>query len=295
MVELVDSLYSRAGLGTFLDRHGMRMSRALGQHFFIHRSMLRAMLRKFDIPEGSRVIEIGPGMGHLTALILEKEAHVVALEKDKRFAAMLKEVISQVPEWWPRTDIRVLDAMEADFAALQQETQASICIGNLPYNVSVPLLFRIAYSGAPFSKLGFLVQREVGERMKAVCGEKPYGRLSVVLQYLYTIKIVGEAPPHAFFPPPKVQSLFVRMEANPESELEFAERFLERVVRVGFLHRRKKLRGHMKGAIVERRVFDDAFMERAAQEFDLEDRAEHWDHETWVRFARFVKDTPPSG
>lgn len=294
MSEFIDSLYTRAGLGTFLERHGMRLSRALGQHFFIHRTLLRKFLTRFDVTNENRVVEIGPGMGHLTALLLENGAAVTAIEKDKRFATMLKEVIAQVPEWWPRCDIRVQDAMDVDFFALQEETAADTCIGNLPYNVSVPLLFRLAYSGARFSRLGFLVQKEVGERMTARCGEKAYGRLSIVLQYLFAIRLVGNAPPKAFFPPPKVQSLFVRMEPRADADLAFAETYLERVVRIGFLHRRKKLRGHMRGAIVEKRVFDDAFLERASEQFDLEGRAEHWDHDTWVRFARFVRDTPPA-
>lgn len=276
----------------FLASHGLRASPALGQHFFIHRSMLQSIVKAAGFPLDETVIEIGPGIGHLTWTLLDLGYAVHAVEKDRRFAEMLTSLAERALDPNRRPSLLRADALETDFTQLQIKTGATGVIGNLPYNVAVPILFHVAYSGAPFKRLGFMVQKEVGERMAARSGEKPYGRLSIVLQYLYDIQPVQLIPPHAFFPAPKVESLFVTLTPRDGADPGFAKRFLERVAKIGFSHRRKKLRGVLRGAIIEKRVLDDAFLQQAADRFNFDDRAEHWPLETWIDFARLVESTP---
>ncbi len=180
--------------------------------------------------------------------------------------------------------------MSVDFAQIAQENGVHDVIGNLPYNVSVPIIFKLAYCDYRFNHLWFMVQKEVGNRILAMPGTKDYGRLSIVLKYLFNIRKVRSIHPGAFFPPPKVESAFLEFTPKKETDLQFTKRFLERVVQIGFQHRRKKMRNQMKGAIVERRVFDEAFLAEAEKSFNLDQRAEEWDIETWIRFAEFVRN-----
>ena len=292
MNPIVKSLYSKKGLQVFLESQGMRTARALGQHFFLNHAMLHDILQAAAYPHEGKILEIGPGLGHLTWALLEHGLDVVAIEKDQRFATLLETVIERAPEWHSRVEVRRDDALKTDFGALQEETGARYAIGNLPYNVAVPILFHVAYSQAHFDQMGFMVQKEVGERMTAPHGKKPYGRLSIVLQYLFDIEPTLLIPPSAFFPPPKVESLFVTLKPRPGADKEFAKRFLERVVHVAFLHRRKKLRKVLRNSIIERRTLDDDLLDRAAERFHFEDRAEHWPVQQWVEFAHFIQEQP---
>jgi 16S rRNA (adenine1518-N6/adenine1519-N6)-dimethyltransferase len=288
-----DEIYHRGGLSRFLERHGFHLSRALGQHFLISRKTLRTMLDTADLPKDGAIIEIGPGVGHLTWQLLERGLSVVAIEKDNKFSELLQTFARRIPQTnegsSPALTVIHEDALEMDFARLAETCKVDQVIGNLPYNVSVPILFRLAYCAFRFRKICVLLQKEVGERIWATPGGKSYGRLSIVLKYLYHVRKLHTVYPDVFFPRPKVESVFIEMAMKPEADIPFAQTFLERVVRIGFLHRRKKMRKQFLGAIVERRILDAAFMENAEREFNFDQRAEEWDVETWVRFGQFVQ------
>lgn len=286
---LLESLYSKQGLIAYTKRYGLRLTKALGQHFLIQRDWMAAVLNRSDIPREGCVIEIGPGVGHLTWLLLERGLNVVAIEKDRRFAEMIQELAALEPAYKNRLRIIEGDALKTDIKTLQQETGARCVIGNLPYNAATPILFHLAYSQAPFECLCTMVQKEVGQRIMSESGCKAYGRLSVVLQYLFDITASDVIPPYAFFPAPKVDSLVLKFSPKPEVDVNFAQQFLERVVHVGFLHRRKKLRTSLKGSSVQGRDFSPDFLLEAEGEFNFDDRAEQWPVEQWVAFAEYVR------
>ncbi len=291
---LLESLYSKKGLIAYTKRYGLHLTKALGQHFLIQRDWMTAILTRSTIPSEGCVIEIGPGVGHLTWLLLERGLKVVAIEKDRRFVEMIQELAAIEPAYKDRLRIIEGDALKTDFKALQQETGARCVIGNLPYNAATPILFHLAYSGAPLECLCTMVQKEVGERIMSDSGCKAYGRLSVVLQYLFDITASDVIPPYAFFPAPKVNSLVLTFIPKPGADIEFAQDFLERVVHVGFLHRRKKLRTSLKGSIVQKRILSPEFLSNAESEFNFDDRAEHWPVERWAAFAEYVQSQPIS-
>ncbi len=288
-----EMLYSRNGLTRFMESAGFRYSRALGQNFLINRRVMESVLDAIAFPRSGRVIEIGPGLGQLTWLILERGADVVAVERDRWFAAWLPEMLEQFDFGAARLRVIQQDALETDFRQLAEEHQAARVIGNLPYNVSVPILFHLAYCGFRFEQTAVMLQKEVGERILAHPGTKSYGRLSIVLKYLFSIQKVKTIDPGSFCPRPHVESVFLTLEPLPDADVEFARLFLERVIHIGFLHRRKKLRKQLQGAIVQRRVLDADFLREAEQDFNLDDRAEAWPIETWVRFAELVRSRQP--
>lgn len=291
---LLESLYSKQGLIAYTKSKGLRLTKALGQHFLIQRDWMTAVLNRAKIPQDGCVLEIGPGVGHLTWLLLERGLHVVAIEKDRRFVAMIQELAAIEPAYKDRLRIIEGDALKTDIKALQAETDARCVIGNLPYNAATPILFHLAYSQAPVECLCTMVQKEVGERIMSEEGCKAYGRLSVVLQYLFDIDASEVLPPYAFFPAPKVDSLVLKFTPKPDADIEFAQEFLERVVHVGFLHRRKKLRTTFKGSIVQKRILSPEFLQEAEKKFNLDDRAEHWPVDRWVAFADYVRSQPVS-
>lgn len=181
------------------------------------------------------IVEIGPGEGALTRALLERVPRVVAIEIDRDLAARLAEEFP--PE---RLTIHCADALEFDFSTLP--TDARI-VGNLPYNISTPLLFRLAEQATRLRDLHFMLQREVVERMVARHSTSDYGRLSVMLQVRFRMKKLFTVAPGAFRPPPKVESAVVRMDPIPEADLpEIDHKMFADLVRRAFSARRKTLR-----------------------------------------------------
>lgn len=286
-------LYTSKGLKEFMESEGFMMSKALGQNFLINRNLMNSVLDACNFPREGCALEIGPGIGHLTWLLLERGLNVVAVEKDRLFAERL-------PRWRERWDFResqltVLhqDALETDFRAIAEMYHVTHAIGNLPYNVSVPILFQLAYCGHRFESICVMVQREVGERILADARNPQYGRLSIVLKYLFDIKKIKTITPGAFFPQPKVDSVFMKFTPKPEADVEFAKKYLERAALIGFMHRRKMLRKNMQGSIIQRRILSDLLPE-IEENFNLDNRAEEWPITEWVRFAEFIRSCPPA-
>ncbi|MBD3266080.1 hypothetical protein GF373_05370, partial [bacterium] len=128
-------------------------------------------------------------------------------------------------------------------------------------------------------------------RILAEPDNKNYGRLSIVLKYLFAVKAVKRVPPTSFFPRPKVESVFLAFTPKKERDIPFCKHYLERVVQIGFQHRRKKLRSQFKGAIVQKRILGHHLPELEKQ-FNLDERAEQWPLERWVALARFIESLP---
>lgn len=289
----IEYLYRKDGLVRFLKEHKLMFSKALGQNFLHNRNMMKAILKAMEIPKGSVVLEIGPGLGHLTWTMIEQGYHVIALEKDRTFIKAIEDLSRHVDPQHEWHTIIEQDAAEADYAALKAEHDIHTVIGNLPYYAIVPILFNVAYAPVDFDSLGFMVQKEVGERIMAETGNKNYGRLAIVLNYLFKVRPVKSVPPKAFIPMPNVDSLFMKFMPKPDVDKVFAEKYLERVVKVGFMHRRKKLRGQFKGMRVEQLHVDDETLALLDNEFNLDERAQDWDLPQWVKFAQRIRDLQP--
>ena len=206
-----------------------------GQHFLHDPGVLRRIVDSIAPAADDVIVEIGPGEGALTRVLLARLPRLTAIEIDRDLAARLAGEFP--PE---RLTIHCADALEFDFSTLPQGARL---VGNLPYNISTPLLFRIAEQAARFRDLYFMLQREVVDRMVAQPSTADYGRLSVMLQTRFRMKKLFGVAPGAFRPPPKVESAVVRMEPIPQHDLPAVDPVIfADLVRRAFSARRKTLR-----------------------------------------------------
>jgi 16S rRNA (adenine1518-N6/adenine1519-N6)-dimethyltransferase len=206
-----------------------------GQHFLADPSIVERIVDAIDPQRGDHMVEIGPGLGALTEPLLSRLDHLHVIEIDRDLSERLRD---RYPA--DRLTVHQADALQFDFAALPAPLRMA---GNLPYNISTPLLFRAAGVATRCKDLHFMLQREVVDRMVATPSGPEYGRLSVMLQYRFRIERLFEVPPRSFRPAPKVHSALVRLVPRPAEELDaFSETGFSRVVAQAFSMRRKTLR-----------------------------------------------------
>ena len=208
-----------------------RPRKRFGQHFLHDPGVLERIADSVAPSRSDLIVEIGPGEGALTRRLLARVERMTAIEIDRDLAAELRREFP--PE---KLELHVADALRFDFASLPAGARL---VGNLPYNISTPLLFHLAQGAARLRDLHFMLQLEVVERMVAKPSTPEYGRLSVMLQTLFEMKKLFRVAPGAFRPPPKVDSAVVRM--VPIREVQLPANFAD-VVRKAFSARRKTLR-----------------------------------------------------
>jgi 16S rRNA (adenine1518-N6/adenine1519-N6)-dimethyltransferase len=206
-----------------------------GQHFLVDEGVIDAIVRGIAPRQDDPIIEIGPGLSALTGPLLERLDRLTVVEIDRDLAARLRRTY---PE--ERLTVIEADALTVDFASLGNGLRI---VGNLPYNISSPLLFHLIDSADHVIDQHFMLQREVIDRMVAKPATGDYGRLSVMLQSRYRMEKLFDVAPEAFDPPPRVVSAVVRMVPLPESRLKPAsDRAFEQTVARAFAQRRKMLR-----------------------------------------------------
>jgi len=184
---------------------GRRPRKRLGQHFLVRASVLRSIAEAAGLTPETTVLEIGAGTGLLTRELARRAGKVYALEFDRELADSLRRELE-----FPNVEIIVADALDFDFAALRPARDQFKIIGNLPYNISVPLIFRLLEASGLASELLLMVQKEVADRLTAGPGRKSYGILAVLCQMRAETEIVLRVAPSAFHPRPKVNSALVR-------------------------------------------------------------------------------------
>jgi 16S rRNA (adenine1518-N6/adenine1519-N6)-dimethyltransferase len=233
-------------------RHVAR--KRFGQHFLTDSGVLDAIVAAIDPQPGQRLIEIGPGLGALTQPLLERCQRLTVIELDRDLAASLRKN--------PALEVIEADVLRVNFAALGQRLRI---VGNLPYNISTPILFHLQDAAAQVEDLHFMLQKEVVQRMAAGPGGKDYGRLSVMLQWRWHVEPLFDVPPEAFEPPPRVNSAVVRLLPWPQPAAVDAKT-LEALVAAAFSQRRKLLR-HSLGRWLDESGFGGSFdLQRRAEE-----------------------------
>ena len=211
-----------------------------GQNFLVDREIIDAIIAAIAPQSSDHMVEIGPGMGALTRPLLERLEHLHVVEIDRVIAARL---IREFPA--SRLRVHVTDALRFDFSALGENLRV---VGNLPYNISSPLLFHLTCFVSRIRELHVMLQKEVVERMVAAPSTTAYGRLSVMLQYRYVMEKLMDVPSHAFRPAPHVESAVIRMLPRVPSELQAKDESLfARIVSSAFSQRRKTLRNTLSG------------------------------------------------
>ena len=214
-----------------------------GQHFLHDDGVIARIVRAVDPQPGERLVEIGPGRGAITLPLLQQHGELTVIELDRDLLAHLRMIGKSAG----KLEIIHANVLDVDFAALAAADRLRL-VGNLPYNISTPILFHVLAHAAAIEDMHFMLQKEVVDRMAATPGGKVYGRLSVMLQACCEVTPLFEVPPSAFRPPPQVDSAVVRLRPRAPQTLAIANRGLfERVVRDAFGQRRKTLRNALSG------------------------------------------------
>jgi 16S rRNA (adenine1518-N6/adenine1519-N6)-dimethyltransferase len=226
---------------------GHQARKRFGQNFLHDPNVIRNIVKSIRPKPGDNIVEIGPGMGAITEELLEgTEGYLNVVELDRDLIPGLKVKFFDQPGFV----VNEADALKFDFQTLKVDERPLRIVGNLPYNISTPLIFHLlSYSGT-VKDMHFMLQKEVVERLAAGPGDKNYGRLSIMAQYFCQVQHLFDVGPGAFKPAPKVDSAIVRMvpyDTLPHPVKDF--RTLENVVRESFAMRRKTLRNNLKKTI----------------------------------------------
>ncbi|MBU2548363.1 MAG: ribosomal RNA small subunit methyltransferase A [Proteobacteria bacterium] len=237
-----------------LAAHGLAASKSRGQNFLADPAVAREIVRRAELEPGAPVFEIGPGLGALTRVLLEAGHAVTAVEIDRGLVRYLQDQVQ--PAFPGRLNLIQGDVLKTDLAALAQDQGRPLdVIGNLPYQISTPLLFRFLETREAVAGAVLTFQKELAERLAAGPGSKAYGRLSVMFGYYARIERLLDLGPEAFHPRPKVGStvLRVRFVADPRPPLRSAAMF-STVVAAGFSRRRKTLKNALRSSFPESQI-----------------------------------------
>lgn len=230
---------------------GHRARKRFSQNFLHDAHYVARIVDAIDPKPGDRIVEIGPGLGALTAPLIERAGHVTCIEIDRDLAARLRERFAPA-----QLALIEGDALKLDWRALANADPRPLAIaGNLPYHISTPLLFALLPIADRVAAQHFMLQKEVVDRIVAAPGSRDYGRLSVMLQFRYRATRLFVVPAGAFSPAPKVQSAIVRLvpRAQPELPAVDADAFA-RVVTAAFGRRRKTLRNALAETLTEEAI-----------------------------------------
>jgi 16S rRNA (adenine1518-N6/adenine1519-N6)-dimethyltransferase len=269
-----------------LEKYGLRAKKSWGQNFLGDDGILSEIARLAAPAPGAFVVELGAGLGHLTARIVARGAHVIAVERDRDMAAVLRGELGDAVE------LQEADAARFDYGALvarHREANPSMkltVVGNLPYHLTSPILFSLLDQVDHVSRAVFLLQREVAERLSAAPGTRDFGILSVLLQREAEVSIERIVPPGAFLPPPKVESAVLCAIFRPPSDAIVDPARFRRLVKAGFAQRRKTLGNALRAA---RLVPEDALVAALARAgIDPGRRGETLEVSEWAALDRAI-------
>jgi len=244
----------------------LRPKKHLGQHFLKDMSIIHEMMRAIEPKANDHFVEIGPGLGVLTESLCAEAGRVDAIEFDVDLLPLLNKKFAAMSNF----HLHHQDALCVNYHALRLENSLRI-VGNLPYQISTPLLFHVLNYAQDIQDMHFMLQKEVVDRMYAVPGNKSYGRLSVMLQYFAHVIPLFTVPPTAFNPPPRVNSQVVRiLPYAPSTQACRATDFIlfQNIVREAFNHRRKTLANSLK-SLMKGHMFEEAGISAQARAEEL--------------------------
>ncbi|MCP5161372.1 MAG: 16S rRNA (adenine(1518)-N(6)/adenine(1519)-N(6))-dimethyltransferase RsmA [Hahellaceae bacterium] len=262
---------------------GHQARKRFGQNFLQDHGIIDKIVRGIAPKAGDNLVEIGPGLGALTEVLLEEgDGHLNVVELDRDLIPGLRVKFFNYPGF----TIHEADALKFDFNTLATPERPLRLVGNLPYNISTPLIFHLLEHTRNIKDMHFMLQKEVVERLGAHPGDSNYGRLSIMAQYYCRVQPLFIVPPHAFKPQPKVDSAIVRL--SPHAQLPWPTKdtyWLERVVKTAFAQRRKTLRNAL-GTLLDA---------QSLKQLDVDPvrRPETLSLQEYVRLADWLCDHPP--
>ena len=237
-------------------KYNFKFSKSLGQNFLIDDSVLNDIVKGADVNEEDFVIEIGPGVGTLTAHLLNKAKKVTSIELDNDLIPILKEELGDNEHF----SLIHNDALKVDFNEIIGDEKSVKLVANLPYYVTTPIIVNLLKNGYNFKSLTIMIQKEVAERIDAEPNCKEYGALSLLVQYYCNTKIVRKVAPSSFIPRPKVESIVIRLDRLEKPRVEVTdEKFMFELIRNSFNMRRKTLWNGVKSIGPAKEKLEEAF------------------------------------
>ena len=237
-------------------KYNFKFSKSLGQNFLIDDSVLTDIVEGAEVNDKDFVIEIGPGVGTLTAKLLMKAKRVTSIELDNDLIPILQEELGEHENF----NLIHNDALKVDFNELIGDEESVKLVANLPYYVTTPIIVKLLKDGYNFKSLTIMIQKEVAERIDAKPNCKEYGALSVLVQYYCDTSIVRRVAPSCFIPRPKVESIVIRLDRLGEPRVKTKdEKIMFELVRAGFNMRRKTLWNAAKAFGLSKEKLEEAF------------------------------------
>ena len=239
-----------------VQKYNFKFSKSLGQNFLIDDSVLNDIVSGADVNENDLIIEIGPGVGSLTAQLLNKAKKVVAVELDNDLIPILETELGAHPKF----SLIHNDALKVNFNEIIGNEESVKLVANLPYYVTTPIIVKLLKDGYNFKSLTIMIQKEVAERIDAEPGCKDYGALSLLVQYYCNTRIVRRVPPTCFIPRPKVDSIVIRLDRLEKPRVEVKdEKLMFDIIRNAFNMRRKTLWNGVKFLGMPKEKLEEAF------------------------------------
>lgn len=240
-------LYAPSTIKDIREKHGFNFSKNLGQNFLVDKNIIDDIIEGSNITEEDLVIEIGPGVGVLTAEAAQRAAKVVAVEIDINLIPILEETLAE----YDNVTVINRDILKTDLKELVNEygTGGGVkIIGNLPYYITTPIIMKILEEDVKADSITIMMQKEVADRLKASPGNKTYGAISAAVQYYCTVQQIATAPKEVFVPRPKVDSAVLRLDVRKEPPVEVADKAMFfKCIKSGFEQRRKTLLNSLTG------------------------------------------------
>lgn len=239
---MVENIASPKLTKDLLKKYGFSFKKSLGQNFLIDQNILSNIVKAADVDQNTGVIEIGPGIGSLTQKLAEKAKNVLAVEIDERLRPLLQETLSS----YDNVNVVFQDILKTDVDQLIEQYFSSVerimVVANLPYYITTPILMKLLTESSLISGIVVMIQKEVAERLEAKPGQKSYGSLSVVIQYISEPRVVLNVPKTVFIPQPNVDSSVIRLDKLTDTRVKMKdEAFFYEVIRASFAQRRKTL------------------------------------------------------
>lgn len=249
-------------------KYNLKLTKSLGQNFLIDDSVPRDIVIGADVTKEDLVIEIGPGVGTLTAQLLDKAKRVVAIELDARLIPILNEELGDNENF----SLIQGDALKVDFNEIFGDEESVKLVANLPYYVTTPIIIKLLKEKYKFKSVTIMIQKEVAQRINAKPGIKDYGALTLLVQYYCDTEIVRFVAPECFIPRPKVDSVVIRLDRLEEPKVKpISEKLFFEIIRSSFNMRRKTLWNGVKNIGLSKENLEIAF-EKA--NIDLKRRGE---------------------
>ncbi len=274
-------IYSPKHILSLMKEYEFQFKKKFGQNFIIDENIINKIIDKSNIDKDTLVIEIGVGAGSLTYKLCEKAGYVIGYEID----GTLKNIIKNELKQYQNQEIIFEDFLTSDIKKKISKYQFSkiYVVANLPYYITTPIIMKIIEEKLPIEKLVIMVQKEVGNRFKAMPGTKEYGSLSVFLSYYYDVKKILDVSRNVFFPKPKIDSIVVEMKRKKET-YKVDEDILFSLIKDAFKQKRKTLKNNLK-------QYDLKKIEESLHKYqhDLSTRAEQLSLEEFIEIANALK------